>query len=542
MNETNESKWLNLSNMDINFKNIIPNEKSKHLLKYSTIDINNTSNTQRVKVNISKKKSRLNQNSKKGLILENKLGCSSPREINQKFQKKNSFAINNERNYTKHSEKRRHSQITKRLRHNKSCEDGININNEESNTNLLYNSMICNKQEKDNFDANIIENKNCNSKKTIEKKNFSSANLTNCKNTTSGKYKILASTLKDKKNISPIIQKNTSKQNLNNNVKLIKKLEDNFKLIEDAIIDKNFEKDIDQDDIILRSKLIEESTTLDIKNDENRIEDSSVESFSSNEIYDQSNKEEIDNLANSSFENLRTDFDIFYTDEYLTGISNKMLKMELQLFLEKILEIQNVYHLKLNDYIKQFITSKHILQNIVSKFKNLNKKKFKLISKYESSQVSNNLNTFIFSYKIKNDSDIININKNEFNLWNNLFMGIKKKNIITKEIFKKIIVDNYDNIKGKFSEVEKLICDKLINKYNNKYEKQTKKIRKNSKKNSQKMQIVTSSPIQPTKSFSFLKTCNNLNKNYINNNNNIVKTLGPPIKHSNSKNIKNKKI
>ena len=55
------------------------------------------------------------------------------------------------------------------------------------------------------------------------------------------------------------------------------------------------------------------------------------------------------------------------------------------------------------------------------------------------------------------------------------------------------------------------------------------------------MQIVTSSPIQPTKSFSFLKTCNNLNKNYINNNNNIVKTLGPPIKHSNSKNIKNKK-
>ena len=217
--------------------------------------------------------------------------------------------------------------------------------------------------------------------------------------------------------------------------------------------------------------------------------------------------------------------------------------MELQLFLEKILEIQNVYHLKLNDYIKQFISSKQILQNIVSKFKNLNKKKFKLISKYESSQVSNNLNTFIFSYKIKNDNDIININKNEFNLWNNLFMTIKKKNIIIKEIFKKIIVDNYDNIKGKFSEVEKLIIDKLINKYNNKYEKQAKKVKKNIRKNSQKMQIVTTSPIQPTKSFSFLKTCNNFNKNYINNNNNnnIVKTLGPPIKHSNSKNIKNKK-
>ena len=56
MNETNESKWLNLSNVEINSQNIIPNEKSRYLLKYSTIDINNTSNTQRVKVNISKKK------------------------------------------------------------------------------------------------------------------------------------------------------------------------------------------------------------------------------------------------------------------------------------------------------------------------------------------------------------------------------------------------------------------------------------------------------------------------------------------------------
>ena len=251
----------------------------------------------------------------------------------------------------------------------------------------------------------------------------------------------------------------------------------------------------------------------------------------------------MDYLANSSFENLRTDFDIFYTDEYISGINNKMIKMELQLFLEKILEIQNVYHLKLNDYIKQYISSKQILQNIISKFQNLNKKKFKLISKYESSQVSNNLNTFIFSYKIKSDNDIININKYEFNLWNNLFMVIKRKNSNIKEIFKKVIIDNYDNIKGRFSEVEKLICEKLINKYNNKYEKQNKKVRKNIRKNSQKIQIVTS-PIQPTKSFSYLKTCNNCNKNYINNNNNnnIVKTLGPSIKHSNSKNIKNKKI
>ena len=544
MNETNDSKWLNLSNLDINSQNILQKDKSKNILKYSTIDQNNTSNTQRVKVNITKKKSRLNTNTKKGFVLENKLRLSSPREINSKFQKKNSFQINYEKNNVKRCEKRRHSQITKRLRYNKSCEDGINLNNEESVNNVLYNSMFYNKQEKENLDYIANEYK---TQTKMPEKNFSSANLTNCKNTSSGKYKILASSLKEKKNISPTIQKNLSKQNLNNNVKLVKKLEDNFKLIEDAIIDKNFEKDIDQDDIILRSKIIEESTTLDIKNDDNKIEDSSLESFDSNELNNKSNNEEKDNLANSTFENLRTDFDIFYTDEYISGINNNMLKLEFQLFIEKILEIQNIYHLKLNNFIKQNINSKKILNSVISKYQILNKKKLKLIGKYDNSQIYNNLNTFIVSYKVKNDFELVNTNKNEFNLLNKLFNGLNKKDIIIKEIFKKRIIDNYDYIKGKLSDVERLICDKLINKYNNiKNEKQSsKKNKKSVRKNSKTIQIM-SSPIQPTKSFAHLKTCSNINKNYINNNNNnnnsITKTLGNTIKHSNSKTLKNKKI
>ena len=88
MNETNDSKWLNLSNLDINSQNILQKDKSKNILKYSTIDQNNTSNTQRVKVNITKKKSRLNTNTKKGFVLENKLRLSSPREINSKLKKR----------------------------------------------------------------------------------------------------------------------------------------------------------------------------------------------------------------------------------------------------------------------------------------------------------------------------------------------------------------------------------------------------------------------------------------------------------------------
>ena len=51
---------------------------------------------------------------------------------------------------------------------------------------------------------------------------------------------------------------------------------------------------------------------------------------------------------NFDFENLKNDFDIFYTNEYLNNIDIEVIELEVQLLIEKIFEIQEAYHLELS--------------------------------------------------------------------------------------------------------------------------------------------------------------------------------------------------
>ena len=543
---SNGTKWLNLSHIDNTTTTTLPSEKNKNYSKCKTKENNTSLVTQRVKVNISKKKGRLNtSNSKKPIYLENKLTMSSPREFNTNLKKQTQKKVNFDSKYKINSEQRRFSQVSRRLRHNKSCEDGIfQIANNEQNK-LLYNSMININNENDNLEPIITDYQDV--KQLKDKRNFSNADLSLNKNTSSKKYKILANSLKENKNIIPIhSQSNLKDDNSTNNVKLIKKLEeDNFQLIEDAIIDKNFEKHIEQDDMILSPKMKEESTTL-----ENKIEDSSFESVNSfnfeNKIYEKSNNDDEDNF-NNSFENLKNDFEIFYTDDYFNGINNNMIKLEFQFFLEKIFDLQSVYHYQLNDLRYQNNLTKKLLSCFHSKFITISKKKIKLIGKFEISQIKNNYKNFVFSYKGSNNLELISNNKKECNLWKNIFNGIESKNILTKEIFKKVIIDKYNIIKGHLNEHQKKICEKLTNKYQNnivrrKEEKRLTTSKKTTKKNMNKSnyQILKSPTQNSTKSLVHLKSYSNLNKNSTTSI--ISKSINSSIKQSNNnnKNIKQK--
>ena len=141
-----DTKWLNLSQMDNSIIKTLPNEKNKNISKSKNKDNNNTSlTTQRVKVNISKKKSNLNTSKpKKTKYLENKLRNCSPNNLSSNVRK-----INEKKDRLDYSEQRRFSQLGKKLRYNKSCEDNIQINNEK---NIFYNSMINLNNINNNFD------------------------------------------------------------------------------------------------------------------------------------------------------------------------------------------------------------------------------------------------------------------------------------------------------------------------------------------------------------------------------------------------------
>ena len=96
--------------------------------------------------------------------------------------------------------------------------------------------------------------------------------------------------------------------------------------------------------MIISPKIKEDSTL------ENKITDTSFNSVNSfnflNKFYDFYDDE--DYFYNNTFENLKKDFFIFYIYYYFLNINYNMIKLEFQLFLEKIFDIQSLYHLKLN--------------------------------------------------------------------------------------------------------------------------------------------------------------------------------------------------
>jgi hypothetical protein len=384
-----------------------------------------------------------------------------------------------------------------------------------------------------NFEPIITDYQN--NRKKIEKKNLSNTDLNLKRNYSNKKNKF------SKENNEKEIIKNLKVNNTTNNVKLIKNLEDNFQLIEDKIIDKNFEKDIAQDDLILSQKIKEESTTL-----ENKIEDfssfDSINSFILENKNNEKNDLEDNGNVNLSYENIKNDFFIFYTHNYFNDININMIKLEFQLFLEKVFDLQSLYHNKLNYHRNQNYLTKKILQCFIDKFVILNKKKLKLICKFDVSKIKNNFKNFVNSYKSQNDNELILNNKNECILWKNIFNGIEKKNIMTKEIFKIIVLDKYNNIKLLLNDKQKKICENLLNKFNNniikrKEEKKLTSKKSMNKKNKSNNQLIKSPNQNSTKNLLHLKSFNNLNKNQNPNLNNI-KNFNSTMKISKNNNKK----
>ena len=113
----NETKWIKLNEINNIKKTIYQNEKNKNSSKNKNKDNNISLVTQRVKINISKKKSHLNtSNTKKPKYLENKLGDYSPREINCTLKQENKNNCDENRNTVFLEQRKKKS---KKLKHNK---------------------------------------------------------------------------------------------------------------------------------------------------------------------------------------------------------------------------------------------------------------------------------------------------------------------------------------------------------------------------------------------------------------------------------------
>ena len=352
----------------------------------------------------------------------------------------------------------------------------IQKSNDDNKTKIKEEMGFLLPSENDRFSRSVIFSNN----KRIENNFFPSLKKKKLANDISIKkgQKVKIVNHKNRKVGSAHSVKNSNKKNnnvYNNNLNTsqdfpaINKFSEKYQLIEDKIIDKNYENDIDNDEMIIGSN---KKSNKNIKN--NTIDNSLINSIT---IINKGNDNDELNLyfmknisneekeeeysINNFFENNKSDFGIMYIDNYEKMINDDMLLLELQLLYEKILDLQISYHEEYSKLEKQIKNDKKFISLIIHKYKELHKKKFNLLKIKENNDSKNKLNNFLCIHKKEHNSNITKINNKEINLWkimlgnnfkkNNNNLDVKKE---IKELFKKIVFNNYSYVKYSLNDIE----------------------------------------------------------------------------------------
>ena len=190
------------------------------------------------------------------------------------------------------------------------------------------------------------------------------------------------------------------------------------------------------------------SKNVEIKNDDILEKDKSYSTilFESFLKSVESNEFDYSNNPEEHFTELKNDFFLFYTDDYLNNIQEDLLKLELELIIEKVFELIMAYHSQIRLMIIFQKNNKHIYKECESNYFSLEKKMKKLQKIKSYKQLSNQNMNIIKKNYLKEQSIMLNLNLNEFQIVKDFFPPKKlfKKEKL-KEIFYKIL-NNKNNI------------------------------------------------------------------------------------------------
>ena len=397
----------------------------------------------KLKFNIIKDKNNLNNNNKK---LANFFSEKKFEKIDKKFDKLDEKKFSRtiaipKKNIAKIRSNFNNKEKISKHKHNKSYE------------NINYGNIF------DDDSGNIIKKK-INSKNEKTPKNKNKLRLNNSTVSGIGLNKKILGTDKNfiVKNldnnfidVSNNKKKTTNNKtnNNNNNNKTLKNKSASMKEIEinkyidtlkndnefyDNILDKFFDK-------YFHSLVEEDEEKTDISNSNIIINDINLNNNNENNNNISNNNYDIDN---SKFLQLKDDFYLLYTEDYLSNVQNDTLRLELELMIDKTFEIVKNYHQEINKIKKEKKRNFIILNNINFFFQNLNKKNFKFNQFRENEQIKkNNLNVILKNFSVEN-LNCLDIQKKEFVLFKNLLpKKILEKKSLLKEICIKIVQKNH---------------------------------------------------------------------------------------------------
>ena len=345
--------------------------------------------------------------------------------------------------------------INNKINNNK--EKGIknNFSNNILNINYENNNNIINM----NIVNNINNNNHCRTINNTEISNF---------NKTFGesfedqyiKNKILNTSkpnpLTNNQRINYIID-NNKKIDFKSNLNSLEGEDIKNKLQEKAVIYTNKRMNIKKNKNQINKKFIESEKNLmnKIKDDlydkdnNNEINNSNEINNNYNNIIINNENEKNENIVdeknseiyedeNNIFERIKEDFLLLYNDDYMNNIQDDLLKLEIELFIEKMTELIQSYH---NEYALKKMEKKLYLNNY-----NLNsseyKKSQKLIKKLEILKIDHEIK----SKNINQSLNELKINKEEITLFENIFHDNNGFNNNMNKAEEKIMLKNIFNI------------------------------------------------------------------------------------------------
>lgn len=338
------------------------------------------------------------------------------------------------------------------LKHNKSYEDGFETNN-------LLLTELSPRKPNDSFNKKTfyVQPRNINNYKGMGSsgknqidKSMNQKNFGNKRN-------------KSYENVSQHHRSNINSQSYP------KKIKEGLKTLDSVGLERNYETNVKREEMpsgandnkkgIFRITLekgknkTEEIITQSEREDKDQREDMSFV-LSTNQF-----EEENDS---SNFSQLKENFEILYNKEYIKTIPKEMIRLELQVLIENICELQDAYHKEIMIELANYSKYKELFANYSERYLLINKKQLKLKEEIERSHVMNIFHTFINNHKLKHSRELLSINRKEIGLWNKIPLQphqLKNKNMISV-IAKGVIMKN----KHLISDYHNQLYDRIMTK------------------------------------------------------------------------------
>ena len=302
------------------------------------------------------------------------------------------------------------------LRYKNSGEKNGFKNLNDSNKKIVVNNTV----ERKNTKNNIISNKNY-------PFNFDRNHLYNISSTNTKSY------------YKKSVLMNSFQKDNNENIKNIDNVENKY------ITENNYFKHINLKNIN-NSILFNSSKQINSEKDNN---DNNI-NLSENNLYERN--QTVENMENiyleyDNFIKLKEDFLLLYTNDYIKNVKEDLLKLEIELFVEKMTELTREYHIQLYEKLLEYQIEKNRYKKYLSNFSQLNKLYNKLHSIKANKEIKKNNMSETKRNVFNINNDIFRINQSEINLYKLLLNENSNSNIEKKHKLKnllKIIVNKID--------------------------------------------------------------------------------------------------